>query len=172
MDESLFTHGKNNTQILVLGIINDASKEFRLEATKTRDNSILKKFVASGNKIVTDDFSSYNILTDEAYLHDIHNHGGGNLEFGTNSTSYVESLWNSLKGKIKNTNHSIPSHNFISFLRESQRKFNNRNKNWEGKIREFFDCYRFIEDVKDSPLNKNEFLSDDDINDSSSSDGD
>ena len=45
MDELLFNHGKNNTQIWILGIINNASKEFRLEATKTRDSSTLKKFV-------------------------------------------------------------------------------------------------------------------------------
>ena len=64
------------------------------------------------------------------------------------------------------------SHNFISYLIESEWKFNNRNKNWEGKIREFFDCYRFVEKVKVTPLNKNEFLSDADINDSSSSDAD
>lgn len=35
----------------------------------------------------------------------------------------------------------------------------NRVKNITEKIKEFFDCYKFIIDEEDSALNKNEFLS-------------
>ena len=53
-DESLLlTHIKDHSQIYVLGIINNSTKDFGLEGTKLRDLETLKKFMAPGNIIVT-----------------------------------------------------------------------------------------------------------------------
>ena len=73
----------------------------------------------------------------------------------------------SLKNKIKKTYHNIPSKNFIRFLKQSEWKYINRNKTYEQKIKEFFDC-NFIQNVKDVEFEKNKFLSDTDLNDDGS----
>ena len=54
---SLITH-PNNKQICIIGIYNNTSKEFRIEATYNRDVNILykffKKYVPTSNYIVSD----------------------------------------------------------------------------------------------------------------------
>ncbi len=67
IEESLFTHTKNRTQPKVIGIINNRTKEFRLEASKYRDNNTIKKFlnkfIDSGNTIISDGWSGYNFIS-------------------------------------------------------------------------------------------------------------
>ena len=151
IDESLFTP-KRNSETLKL---------------------FIKKYIGKGNIIIiiiSDGWTGYAFLDSDnsEYLHDTHNHGHGDFGFGLNSTSSIESLWNSLKNKIKKTHHIIPSKNFIRFLRESEWKYINRNKTYEQKIKEFFDCFNFLQNVKDVEFEKNEFLSDSDLNDEGS----
>ena len=175
IDESLFTHSKNGEEVWVLGIINNQDKnEFRLEATTNRNSATLKKFIekyiGKGNTIVSDGWPAYSFLdqANSGYDHDTHNHGHGDFGFGLNSTSSIESLWSSLKSKIKKTYHNIPSKNFIRFLKESEWKYINRNKTYDQKIKEFFDCFNFLQNVKDVEFEKNQFLSDTDLNDEGS----
>ena len=58
VDERLINH-KDNKQIWLLGIINNSTKEFRIEASYSRDGDTLSKFinlyVETGNTIVSDD---------------------------------------------------------------------------------------------------------------------
>ena len=46
IEESLFTHTNNHTQIWVIGIINNRTKDFRLETSTTRNTSTMKKFLS------------------------------------------------------------------------------------------------------------------------------
>ena len=84
----------------------------------------------------------------------------------------IESLLNALKCKIKQIYRIISSKNFVSYLREAEWKYLNKDKSYEGKIKEFFSCFKFLNDVNDVKLEKNEFLSDEKINDGISSDKD
>ena len=59
----------------------------------------------------------------------------------------------------------IPNSNFIKFLREDEWKYVNSNKSNFEKIKEFFDCYKYINCFNDNDYDKNEFLSDSDIDD-------
>ena len=108
----------------------------------------------------------YHNLENEGY----HNHGGGDFGFGLNSTSTIEYLWNALKVKIEKTYRIIPSKNFVSYLREAEWKYLNNDKSYEGKIKEFFSCFKYFNDVKDVNLEKNESLRDEELNAESSSD--
>ena len=51
------------------------------------------------------------------------------LEWELNSSSHIESLWNSLKLLIKSTYKIIPQKNFLLFLKEAEWKFIIRSKN-------------------------------------------
>lgn len=55
-DESLFTH-HNQKQIWILGIVNNSTKEFRLEASYNRDADSMEKFLTNnakgGNTIIS-----------------------------------------------------------------------------------------------------------------------
>ena len=83
----------------------------------------------------------------------------GNLEFGLNTTSQIESLWKSIKNKIKKTYNIKPNINFFKFLQEAESKFNTRNLNLESKIKEFFVCFEYNSNLSDIILKTNEFLS-------------
>ena len=43
-------------------------------------------------------------------------------------------------------------------------KIKNNNKTYDLLIKEFFDCYRYIENLSDIILNNNSFLSNGDLN--------
>ena len=161
-------------KLWVLGIINNTDKNFRLECTIKRDTvtltNFVKKYVEPGNTIVSDGWPAYSNLNEEGYYHNVHIHGGGDFGFGLNSISTIESLWHALKVKIQTTYRTIPSLNFISYLREAEWKYPNKDKSYQEKIKEFFECVKFLNDVSDVNLKKNEFLSDSEINDDSNDD--
>ena len=112
----------------------------RDELTLTK---FIKKFVEKGNTIFSDGWAGYQNLENEGYHHDVHIHRGGDFWFGLNSTSTIESLWNALKGKIKQIYRIIPSKNFVSYLREARWKYLNKDISYEGKIKEFFYALNF-----------------------------
>lgn len=73
----------------------------------------------------------------------------GNFSVGSQSTSHIVGLWRHLKERIKKTYHIIPAKNIIIFIREVEYKYLIRNKNYEEKIRDFFECLKYITDVED-----------------------
>ena len=170
IDESLFTHDKMGRQVWVIGIINNNTRDFRLEASLNRDSETMKKFllkfIGSNNRIISDRWSGYNFIRNfNGYSHEVHDHGAGDFGEGLHTTSQIESLWNELKSKIKNTYHIIPSNYFIHFLREAEWKIKNKNKSYKLLIKEFFDCFKYINDLSDIILEDNSFLSDGDFDD-------
>ena len=106
VDESLFGHCKEH-QIWILGIINNTTKDFRLEGAYTRNSSTLEKFI---KKICLGrlqyhywQFWGYDFidLTNFGYRRFKHIHEGGDFWLVIQSTSHIESIWNILKSKIK-----------------------------------------------------------------------
>lgn len=114
-------HDLNHAQIWVLGIIENTTKQFRIVATKNRNSDNLSKFITTfvpkGNYIISDGWQGYqwldNILSGYRHIKHIHNHGI--FGFGLESSSHIESIWNSLKLKIKSIYKTIPQKNFLFF---------------------------------------------------------
>ena len=83
-DESLIGH-KNNSQLWLIGIINNSTKDYRIEATFQRDVNTMKEFITKytirGNNIITDGFSAYNFLNynNSGYRHFRHINGKEDL---------------------------------------------------------------------------------------------
>ena len=166
IDESLIGH-KNGNQLWLFGAINNISKEFRIEVCFERNTDTMKKFIEKyipiGNTIITDGFPSYNFLDQEGsgYNHIKHIHGGGDFGFGVESTSHIESIWSQIKGRIKSNYYSVPQKNlmlFIREIREAEYKIKLKYKSNSEKIRDFFECYKFLSDVNDVKLEKNIFF--------------
>ena len=57
---------------------------------------------------------------DENYTHRVRKRAKGDFGNGLESMSHIESIWGNLKSIIKNIYYSIPSNNFILFLREAE----------------------------------------------------
>ena len=165
IDESLFGH-RNNKQIWILGAINNRTKDFRLEAVLSRDSETLKDFITTyvprGSNIVTDSWMGYHFLDypNSGYIHYSHNHGAGAFGIGMQSTAHIESIWGILKHKIKSTYNVIPSKNIIHFIREAEYKHKLRNKSYDEKISDFFECWKLLIDLKDVEIIKSDFLTD------------
>jgi hypothetical protein len=45
IDENLFCHTRDGSQVWVIGIINNRTKDFRLEASKIGNSETIKKFL-------------------------------------------------------------------------------------------------------------------------------
>lgn len=95
VDESLINH-IDGKQVCLLGIIDNASKYFRLEAVFNRDEITIKSFISKnveiGNNIVSDGWSSYDYLDNNnvGYNHIRHIHGRRDFGIGIQKTSHVE----------------------------------------------------------------------------------
>ena len=74
-------------QIWVLGIVENLTKDFRLDLSLDRNQERIKSFITqyveSDNTIVTDGWQGYNVLdTSDDYIHEVHIHGAGDFGFG------------------------------------------------------------------------------------------
>ena len=91
----MFNH-INESQIWYLGIINNQSKTFRLEAALNRSEETLKKFILKyvpiGNIIICDGWADYRFLDSgkTGYHYIVTNHSIGN--FGYDMESYRSDL--------------------------------------------------------------------------------
>jgi len=81
------------------------------------------------------------------YTHDIHIHGGGDFGYGLNSTSHIESIWGKIK--FKNIYYEITNQNLLLLIKEAEWRIKNRNKNNDGKIKEFFENFYVISGMDD-----------------------
>ena len=73
-DENLFSNTHIGEQIWVLGIVDNLTKDFRLDLSLDRNQerikSVITQYVESGNTIVTDGWQDYNFLdTSDDYIH-------------------------------------------------------------------------------------------------------
>ena len=132
VDESLINH-IDGKQVWLLGIIDNSSKDFHLEAVFNRDAITIKSFISKnveiGNNIVSDCYSLYNYLDNNnvGYNHIRHIHGRRDFGIGIQSTSHVESIWAQIKSKLKESYHVIPPNNFMLFVREIEYKIKTKN---------------------------------------------
>lgn len=107
-------------------------KILKLLLPKIRDEDIIKtlikRFIPEGNNIVWDGWASYNWLDEEnsGYSHFKYIHGSHDFRFGFESTSHVENLWSVLKAEIISIYKSIPSKNFLFFLKRSRMEDQNK----------------------------------------------
>jgi hypothetical protein len=79
-------------------------------------------------------------------------------------------LWSVLKYKIKTTYNVIPTTNIMHFIREAEFKYKIRNLSLDAKIKEFFEFWKLLNNIKDVEIEKSEFYFDSDSDSDDSED--
>ena len=94
------------------------------------------------------------------YTRIVHIHGGGDFGFSLESTSHIESIWEQIKSKIKESYHLYPHKVFLYFVREIEFKIRIRNLTYNVKIKKFFEIYDLSKSIDDKYLlfDNNSFL--------------
>ena len=170
MDESLFCKALNGEQLWVIGATENDTRNFMVVVAKDRDESTMKKFcnrlIPKGNNIVTDGWASYDWIDDlnSGYRRFRHVHGRHDFGFGLQSTSHVKSIWTELKLNIKSIYKSIPSKNFLYFLRESEWKLKTKNLSFKEKLDDFFEMINLINIVGEDTFLDDDFLNNEYLN--------
>lgn len=86
------------TNIWVVRLINNKTRQIRLEIVENRNTNSIKniitKYIPKGNIIITDGILCYQWLTDpsNSYVQSVYNSGQGDFGYGLDSTSHIESL--------------------------------------------------------------------------------
>ena len=159
----MFVTDANNNQIWVIGDVDNISKDFRVDISFKRNESILKEFIIthieSVNKIITYGWTGYSFIVHlEGYTREVHINGASNFGYGINSTSNIESIWSQLKSVIKSIYYIIPHQNFLFYLREAEWRIKNKSKNFEEKIKEFFACWTLVYEMDASDFVSDNYL--------------
>ena len=107
-----------------MGAKNNYTTKIRLVLFFTREENDLMKFIFNykkeGNNLIADGWPSYNFLDSPNvnYSHKVHVHGRNGLYgLGIYSTSAIKGLWGTLRNNITKIYNSIPSKDFILYLR-------------------------------------------------------
>ena len=110
-----------------MGIIDNTNKYFRLDGTFNRDTASLKNFISknakTGNTIISDySWRAYNFIgeNDSGHIHIQYNHNQGAFGQGIISASCIESIWYTIKNKIKSVYNIIPRKYLMKFIREAE----------------------------------------------------
>ena len=68
IDEIMFITDANNNQILVIGAVDNVTKDFRVDIAYKRNETILKEFITTyierGNKLITNGWAGYSFIGD------------------------------------------------------------------------------------------------------------
>ena len=126
VDESMFVHAEDGSQIWIVGAVETVSKKKRFDIIKQRNSQNLKIFamnhIEPGTHITHDGWTGYTFWGDDDLLctEEVHNHGGGDFGVGVHSTSNIEHTWAQMKNKILSIYNIIPKNHFIYFFREAE----------------------------------------------------
>ena len=158
-------------KLWLIGICNNITKDFRIEASYIGVTEVLKEFInmyAEKNSfIITDGWAGYGFLDHEGsgYTSIKHIYVEGDFGFSVESTSHIESIWSQIKSSIKEKYHLYPYQVFMQFVREIEFKIKIRYLSNEDKIKKFFECDNLAELIEDIYLKRgNNLFLDENLN--------
>lgn len=113
----------------VLGMI-ERNGRVRLFVIKNRNKEtmipLIRKHVAKGSIIYTDEYGVYSCLSQEGYLHDTIQHKKYEWTKGNVSTNSIEGFWSKLKRSIRGTHIHVSKEKLQSYLDEFAFRHNRR----------------------------------------------
>ena len=100
--------------------------------------------IGTGNTINSDMWSGYNFLDgiNSGYVHITSNHSISQFDL----TARIESMWDELKSTLKKMYITIPSKNFLYFLREAEYRWNIKSFTMKEKINDFVEILSSIKE--------------------------
>jgi transposase-like protein len=104
----------------------------RLKLEKTRDRETLHKFIKAAladdtERIMTDEWQTYDGIADENTTHETVNHGADEYVRGDVHTNSVEGVFSLFKRSIVGAYHQVSTKHLDRYLDEFEFRFNNRN---------------------------------------------
>ena len=109
-----------------------------------------------GTFFTHDGWTGYVFLNNNiSFSHEEHLHHGGDLGYGTGSTSYIEGLWNYIKKLFIRIYYIMPRFHLLLYLREIEFRINVSKGDYDNTKRILKDIFKEIYN-----LNKYEFSED------------
>lgn len=112
----------------VFGLVERNGRVVAKVVDNTKADTLFKwfeKYVEKNSTVYTDEFTSYDNLSNMGYEHDNVNHSGGNYVKGDNvHTNTIESVWSVLKRSIIGTYHSVSVKHLQKYVDETTFRLN------------------------------------------------
>ena len=108
---------------------------------------IVLRYIRPDNTLITDTWSGCNWISqpNSGFHHIINNHGHKQFGYADEWTAYIEQLWSSLKGFLKEFMFLLQGNFYILFfLREIEWRLILSLKNDEEKIKELLEIFDYI----------------------------
>ena len=87
---------------------------------------IIEQFVADGSRVVTDELSAYNGLSERGYLHDMVNHGAEEYANDDIFTNSIEGFWSHLHRMIFGCYYDVSDEHLQQYIDEACFRWNTR----------------------------------------------
>lgn len=87
----------------------------------------IKKNIAKGSHLMTDEYNVYDTLKGEGYDHDFVKHAEKEYVRGDCHTNNIEGFWGQFKRSVDGTHHMVSEKYLQKYLDEFTFKYNNRN---------------------------------------------
>lgn len=117
------------TKTAVFGILERGGKVRARKVKDTKGKTLkhqIRDLVRGGSTIMTDEWASYNGLS-EKFIHKTVNHGGGEYVRGNVHTNGIESFWALLKRGIIGQYHKVSAKHLNKYIHEFAFRYNNRD---------------------------------------------
>ena len=89
---------------------------------------LIRKNVAAGSTIHTDDLRSYLRLPAAGYKHGVVNHSAGEYVRGNCHVNSVEGFWSQLKNSIRGTHIHVSRKHLWKYVKEFEYRYNRRRQ--------------------------------------------
>ncbi len=103
-------------------------------------NVIIRRHIAPGSEVMTDEFNAYNELGDNGYIHSKVNHKEKEYVRGTVYTNTIEGEWSLFKRGIYGIYHHITAKHLQRYLNEFVARCNTRELEEGERVTNFLKC--------------------------------
>jgi transposase-like protein len=115
----------------VIGIAQRQGKVSTNVVTDTKRSTVMpliQKNVAQKTTIFTDEYPTYDALSNQGFEHKRCNHGSGEYVVGDVHTNTIEGFWSLVKRGISGVYHAVSPKYLQSYLNEYEFRYNHRNE--------------------------------------------
>lgn len=99
---------------------------------------IIEQFVSEGSRVVTDELSAYNGLSERGYLHDIVKHGAEEYANDDIFTNSIEGFWSHLRRMIFGCYHDVSDKYLQRYIDEAVYRWNTRKASQTERFSDMF----------------------------------
>ena len=118
-----------DNKVPVIGMVERGGKVCAKVTTRVTKEQVMEqitKTIATGSKLYTDEFRSYNGLKHAGYEHETVTHSKEEWARGTIHTNTIEGFWGQLKRSLHGTYHAVSPKYLPNYIQEFAFRYNHR----------------------------------------------